>query len=147
MDRLSLLKETYGEITQQRAQIIKELQYWNDAVDDAQTSVTLKETDLSIATTVVDELNQKLLVTEGMLNSALPDRPQFLVDKYARLQAERKTTIENCDRQSKALKLCRDKLDSVRSHLAEAQKRMIEVEEQRDAAVREMERQRAVARN
>lgn len=116
-------------------------------MDDAQTSVTLKETDLSIATTAVDELNQKLLVTEGMLNSALPDRPQFLLDKYSRLHAERKAAIENCDRQSKALKLCRDKLDSVRSRLAEAQKRMIEVEEQRDAAVREMERQRAVVRN
>lgn len=142
MDRISLLQETYKEIVDKRNDLINDLDYWNEAVNVARQNVTLKSTDVSIAVTADTEADRKLLVAQGLLDAALSDRPEVLLDQYQRVLSEKKAAKKRREQQSQALDQCRDRLKDAQEHLGEVQKRMIAIDEKRDATMREIERNR-----
>lgn len=142
MDSISLLNETYDAIVKERNDLIYHLDYWQEAVNIAQGNVTKKQTDFNIAVTADTEADRKLLIAQGLLDGALPDRPAILLDQHQRVLSEKQETTTRRERQSKALDQCRDILKDARERLAEVQKKMRAIDEKRDATLREIERNR-----
>lgn len=143
MDSISLLKETYDAIADERKDLIYDLDHWQEAVNIARNNVSRKQTEFSIAVTADTEADQKLLVAQGLLDGALPDRPEILLEQYQRVLAGKQEATKRRERQSKGLDQCREILKDAQEHLAEVQKRMIGIDERRDATMRQIEQQRS----
>jgi len=143
-DRLSVLKEMYDKIAQQRAEQLGIIQDCTESVNDALTGLAITKREAGNVIDADENTRRKLALVKNMLAESEPKSKALAdeVDSLTSLQAE---TKRRRDAECKRLEVCQRKVQDSQAQLESAQKTLSEIEAKRDEIAALIDRHQSIS--